>query len=441
MDLIAALDQTFAHAQRRHRRRPARPVRRQDAVRASGPSATCSSTWSASSPGSARPPPASRRQPFELAADPAAQFDAGRRRGAGRLAHPGVLDRSSTPGRAACPATSLAGINLLDTATHTWDLATATGQPAEPARRPSPRLRSRPAEQIVSPEIRTGRFGAEQPAPAGASPTEAARRLPRSNAVSSARPVGTRDEWPAPASSCSTPRRTSTADATGSPSSGGRCPGCAVEKDLRLRRPRRATADAARPVRRPRPAARVPLHVRPRLGRGLPELFVLGRQLRRRRRAPRPPRCHLRLRLPRAVREARRLPEAAWAGASRGSPRRRATSTPTSASRSHPTSRPTAAPTTSPTTTRPRGDAGHQRLRLRRTARCSTRTPSYSRGLDPMNGAYQLLDLAPKGRDEGGLDSPWRGCAATTPTRADRPARVPSAGRSAGREGYWFCWS
>jgi predicted dithiol-disulfide oxidoreductase (DUF899 family) len=30
---------------------------------------------------------------------------------------------------------------------------------------------------------------------------------------------------------------------------------------------------------------------------------------------------------------------------------------------------------------------------------------AYSRGLDAVNGAYQLLDLAPKGRDEAGL--PW----------------------------------
>lgn len=30
---------------------------------------------------------------------------------------------------------------------------------------------------------------------------------------------------------------------------------------------------------------------------------------------------------------------------------------------------------------------------------------AYSRGLDPLNGAYQLLDLAPKGRDEA--DLPW----------------------------------
>lgn len=29
----------------------------------------------------------------------------------------------------------------------------------------------------------------------------------------------------------------------------------------------------------------------------------------------------------------------------------------------------------------------------------------YARGLDPLNGAYQYLDLLPKGRDEGGL--PW----------------------------------
>ena len=31
---------------------------------------------------------------------------------------------------------------------------------------------------------------------------------------------------------------------------------------------------------------------------------------------------------------------------------------------------------------------------------------AYSRGLDPLNGAYQLLDLVPKGRDEAGLDWP-----------------------------------
>jgi len=31
---------------------------------------------------------------------------------------------------------------------------------------------------------------------------------------------------------------------------------------------------------------------------------------------------------------------------------------------------------------------------------------AYSRGLDPLNGAYQLLDLTQKGRDEAGLEWP-----------------------------------
>ena len=30
----------------------------------------------------------------------------------------------------------------------------------------------------------------------------------------------------------------------------------------------------------------------------------------------------------------------------------------------------------------------------------------YSRGLDTLNGAYQLIDLVPKGRDEAGLSHP-----------------------------------
>ena len=32
--------------------------------------------------------------------------------------------------------------------------------------------------------------------------------------------------------------------------------------------------------------------------------------------------------------------------------------------------------------------------------------PTYSRGLDPFNGAYQLLDLAARGRDEDDFDWP-----------------------------------
>jgi len=64
----------------------------------------------------------------------------------------------------------VASINLLDTATHTWDLATATGQPAE-LPEPVATAALEASEQIVNPELRNGRFGPEQPAPAGASTT------------------------------------------------------------------------------------------------------------------------------------------------------------------------------------------------------------------------------------------------------------------------------
>ena len=31
---------------------------------------------------------------------------------------------------------------------------------------------------------------------------------------------------------------------------------------------------------------------------------------------------------------------------------------------------------------------------------------TYARGIDPLNTAYQLLDLTPRGRDEGAFDMP-----------------------------------
>jgi predicted dithiol-disulfide oxidoreductase (DUF899 family) len=48
---------------------------------------------------------------------------------------------------------------------------------------------------------------------------------------------------------------------------------------------------------------------------------------------------------------------------------------------------------------------------------------SYARGLDILNGAYNLLDLAPKGRDEAGLPWPKPGCAITTATTAPSSIR------------------
>ena len=67
---------------------------------------------------------------------------------------------------------------------------------------------------------------------------------------------------------------------------------------------------AGRALRREEPARRLPLHVRPRLEAGLPPLLVLGRQLRRRRRAPRPPRHRLPRRLQHRAREDRGVPAA-----------------------------------------------------------------------------------------------------------------------------------
>lgn len=65
---------------------------------------------------------------FTLGDDPAAQLQAAAIAMAGWRS-PGVLDRIVDGGAGRMPGRVLAGINLLDTAVHTWDLATATGQP------------------------------------------------------------------------------------------------------------------------------------------------------------------------------------------------------------------------------------------------------------------------------------------------------------------------
>lgn len=111
------------------------------------------------------------RTEFELGPDPAAQF---RDAAAATLAAwrtPGVFDRVVDAGPGPMPGRVLAGINLLDTATHTWDIATATGQPAQ-----LPDGVAESALEVsratISPEIRPGRFGPEVPAPPNAGPTE-----------------------------------------------------------------------------------------------------------------------------------------------------------------------------------------------------------------------------------------------------------------------------
>jgi uncharacterized protein (TIGR03086 family) len=111
------------------------------------------------------------RTSFALGGDPAAQFAEA---SAGTLAAwraPGVLDRIIDGGPAPMPGRVLAGINLLDTATHTWDVAVATGQPsALPDAVAAAALEA--SRMIIRPEIRAGRFAPEIAAPAGATTTD-----------------------------------------------------------------------------------------------------------------------------------------------------------------------------------------------------------------------------------------------------------------------------
>lgn len=110
---------------------------------------------------------------FALDDDPTPQFRAVAATALSGWRTPGVLDRVVDGGAGPMPGRVLAGINLLDTATHTWDLAIATGQPGE-LPEPVAAAAMEASQMIVSPEIRPGRFGPEQPMPPGASPT---RRL------------------------------------------------------------------------------------------------------------------------------------------------------------------------------------------------------------------------------------------------------------------------
>jgi uncharacterized protein (TIGR03086 family) len=111
------------------------------------------------------------RREFALGPDPAAQFQEAATVAVEAWRTPGVMERIVDAGPGPMPGRVLAGINLLDTATHTWDLAVATGQPAalpdgvaEAAMEAS--------QEIVSPELRPGRFGPETAAPQGAGATE-----------------------------------------------------------------------------------------------------------------------------------------------------------------------------------------------------------------------------------------------------------------------------
>ena len=107
---------------------------------------------------------------FVLGAEPAAQFQEAAAAAMAAWRSPGAMDRIIDGGAGPMPGHVLAGINLLDTATHCWDLAKSTGQDANlPDDVAVAALGA--AKMIVQPEIRTGRFGPEVTAE-GAGPTE-----------------------------------------------------------------------------------------------------------------------------------------------------------------------------------------------------------------------------------------------------------------------------
>jgi uncharacterized protein (TIGR03086 family) len=109
--------------------------------------------------------------PFELGPDPAAQFQQAAEATLAAWRTPGVLDKIIDAGPGPMPGRVLAGINLLDTATHIWDIATATGQPAQlPTDVATAALEV--SRATISADIRPGRFGPEIAAPPGAGPTE-----------------------------------------------------------------------------------------------------------------------------------------------------------------------------------------------------------------------------------------------------------------------------
>lgn len=108
---------------------------------------------------------------FALGTDPAAQFRAAAAATLAAWRTPGVLDKIVDAGPGPMPGRVLAGINLLDTATHTWDIATATGQPTQlPTGVAEAALNV--SRATITPEIRPGRFGPELPAPPDAGPTD-----------------------------------------------------------------------------------------------------------------------------------------------------------------------------------------------------------------------------------------------------------------------------
>jgi uncharacterized protein (TIGR03086 family) len=110
-------------------------------------------------------------QPFELAPDPGAQFADIAKNTIAAWRTPGVLDDKMAMPAGEMPGRVYANINLLDTATHTWDLAKATGQPAALPDDVAAAAYDA-AQQVVNPQLRVGRFADALPCDATASRTD-----------------------------------------------------------------------------------------------------------------------------------------------------------------------------------------------------------------------------------------------------------------------------
>src|SRR5438270_2009163 len=173
MELVDALDQTFGHAHtviagvRPDQYGDETPCAAWDVRELLAHMIGVVSHMAATTAGEPSPGPGG----FELGADPAAQFRAAADAALAGWRRPGIMDGTITAVVEPMPGRVLAGINLLDTATHSWDLATATGQSAElPPAVAEAALEA--GHQIVKAPIREGRFGPEIEPHPGCGPTD-----------------------------------------------------------------------------------------------------------------------------------------------------------------------------------------------------------------------------------------------------------------------------
>ena len=112
------------------------------------------------------------RGEFTLSADPGGQFAEAAAATLAAWRTPGVMERTLESAAGPMPGHVLASINLVDTATHTWDLAKATDQPAKLPDDVAAAALEASRMIITAPDMRGSRFGPEIPAPDDADATD-----------------------------------------------------------------------------------------------------------------------------------------------------------------------------------------------------------------------------------------------------------------------------